>query len=240
MLTFLARALKQAGFNVKMEQSGGLHDKRRPADVEVDDWLVITDWTDSTSLSIDVAIIDPLGDSHSAILKRDGVGAAATKYENRKRKKYEDIKSEFLPFVLEVHGGFGTAAKRLVRELERRRKERECRPNMRTKEGLHQLGEISLVTAIGFELVRRNVRMIIDRSPEDEPLIPSEETKIRMELSRMKERLEKNNDQVDANRYIDDTEPTSMNSPNLGNAGQDGCDQYEEGLITKHDGGYDE
>ena len=84
-------------------------------------------------------------------------------------------------------------------------------------------GEIGLVTAIGFELVRRNVRMIIDRSPEDEPLIPSEETKIRMELSRLKARLEKNDDQVDANRYIGDTELTYMKSANLGNADQDGC-----------------
>ena len=133
----LARAFKQAGFTIKMEQSGGLNDKRRPADVEVDDWLVINDWSHNTSLSIDVAIIDPLGDSHSATLKRDGVGAAAIKYENRKRTKYEDIKSEFLPFLLEFLGGFGTAAKRLVRDLERRRKERECRPNMRAKEGLN-------------------------------------------------------------------------------------------------------
>ena len=70
----LARVFKQAGFSVKMEQSGGLHDKRRPADVEVDDWLVINNWTGSKSLSIDVAIIDPIGDSHSATLRRDGVG----------------------------------------------------------------------------------------------------------------------------------------------------------------------
>ena len=52
--------------------------------------------------------------------------------------------------------------------------------------GSQSLGEINLVTAIGFELVRRNVRMILDRSPEDEPLIPSERTKIRIEMLRKK------------------------------------------------------
>ena len=56
----LARAFKQAGFTVKMEQGGGLLDRRRPGDVEVEDWLVVDNWKDNTSLSIDVAIIDPL------------------------------------------------------------------------------------------------------------------------------------------------------------------------------------
>ena len=69
-----------------------------------------------------------------------------------------------------------------MRELERRRKERECLPNTRDSNCPKSLGDINLVTAIGFELVRRNVRMILDRSPEDEPLIPAERTKIRMEM----------------------------------------------------------
>ena len=195
----LARAFKQAGFDVKMEQSGGLHDKRRPADVEVTDWLVVNDWMDNKSLSIDVAIIDPIADTHSSTLRYNGVGAAATEYENVKRKKYEDIKGAFSPFVLEAHGGFGMGAKRLVKELERKRRERECRPNMRNKEGIQQLGDISLVTAIGFELVRRNVRMILDRSPEDEPLIPAEMTKIRMELLRSKAMAKLSIEQAEAN-----------------------------------------
>ena len=170
----LARAFKQAGFGVKMEQSAGLLDRRRPSDVEVEDWVIISNWSENKSLSIDVAIIDPTGDSHSEILRRDGVGAAASKYEARKRKKHKDIKGEFSPFVIEAQGGFGTEAKRLVRELERRRKERECVPNMRNPENCQHLGEINLVTAIGFEQMRRNVRMILDRSPEDEPLIAKE------------------------------------------------------------------
>ena len=178
----VARAFKQAGFEVKMEQSGGLLDKRRPGDVEVKDWVVINNWENSRSLSIDVAIIDPTGNSHAAILRRDGVGAAAPRYQMRKVKKYEDVEGMFLPFVLEVQGGFGQEAKRLVRELERRRKERECVPNTRGFDGTQQLGEINLVTAIGFELARRNARMILDRSPQEQPLIPSERTKIRMEM----------------------------------------------------------
>ena len=101
---------------------------------------------------------------------------------------FKDIKVMFSPFVIEAHGGFGNEAKKLVRELERRRKERQCLPNMRTTESFQPLGEINLVTAIGFELVRRNVRMILDRSPEEEPLIPAEKTRIRLEMARKKRR----------------------------------------------------
>ena len=88
----------------------------------------------------------------------------------------------FSPFVIEAYGGFGKEAKKLVRELERRRKERECRPNTRTPGKFEPLGGINLVTAIGFELVRRNVRMILVRAPEEEPLVPSDRTKIRLEM----------------------------------------------------------
>ena len=85
-------------------------------------------------LSIDVAIIDATGDSHAGLLGTDGVGAAATKYQERKRKNYSDMKGEFSPFVIEAQGRFGKEAKKLVRELERRRKERECVPNIRNTE----------------------------------------------------------------------------------------------------------
>ena len=96
----------------------------------------------------------------------------------------------FSPFVIEAHGGFGNEAKKLVRELERRRKEKEGLPNTRGSDSFQPLGEINLVTAIGFELVRRNVRMILDRSPQEEPLIPAEKTKIRLEMSRKKQSSE--------------------------------------------------
>ena len=131
LTSLLARALSQAGFRVKMEQSGGLLDQRRPGDVEVEDWVVINNWKKNKALSIDVAISDPTGDSHSEILRRDGVRAAASRYEDPKRKKYRDMKGHFSPFVLEAQGGFGMEAKSLVRELERRRKKRECVANMR-------------------------------------------------------------------------------------------------------------
>ena len=144
----------------------------------MEDWVLIGDWEENTSLSIDVAIIDPTGDSHSGILRKKGVGAAATKYEDRKRRKYIDMKGKFSPFVLEPQGRFGNEAKRLVRELGKRRKERQCLPNIRGSIGVHPRGDINLVTAIGFELARRNVRMILDRSPEDEPLITTEKTKV--------------------------------------------------------------
>ena len=90
--------------------------------------------------------------------------------------------------MLEAQGGFGIEAKRLLRELERRRKERECLPNIRNFDKFQPLGQINLVTAISLELVRRNARMILDRSPKDEALIPSKKSKIRMEMSRNKAR----------------------------------------------------
>ena len=96
----LSRAFKQAGFNVKLEQGGGLLDRRRPGDIEVDDWIVVGNWKDNASLSIDVAVIDPTGESHSDTLASDGVGAAATKYQRRKWKTYEDIKGMFSPFII--------------------------------------------------------------------------------------------------------------------------------------------
>ena len=111
----LARAFKQAGFQVKMEHDGGLKDRRRPGDVEVEAWLVVNNWTNNTSLSIDLAIIDPTGDSHSGQLRTGGVGAAATKHQKRKIKTYSDIKGMFIPFILEAQGGFGIEAKKLVR-----------------------------------------------------------------------------------------------------------------------------
>ena len=59
----MLRAFKQAGFEVKMEQDGGLLDRRRPGDLEVKDWVVISNWKENASLSIYVEIIDPTGDS---------------------------------------------------------------------------------------------------------------------------------------------------------------------------------
>ena len=47
-----------------------------------------------------------------------------------------------------------------------------------------------MATAIGLELVRKNVRMILDRSPENKPLVPSQRAKIGLEITRNKERAE--------------------------------------------------
>ena len=119
----LARVFEEAGFSVRMEQSAGFLDKRRPADVEVEDWVVISKWEGNKALTIDVAITDSTGDSYSTVLKLHGVGAAATHYEDRKRNTYKDIKDTH-PLFSKLNGGFGKEAKRLVRELERRRKKR--------------------------------------------------------------------------------------------------------------------
>ena len=134
------------------------------------------------------------------------MGAAAAKYQTRKRKTYEDIKGMFSPFIIEAQGGFGKEAKKIVRELERRRKERECFPNTRSVDTVQPLGGINLVTAIGFELVRRNVRMILDRAPEDETLIPSERTKIRLEMMRKKQMARQRAKKLSGANPFSDTE----------------------------------
>ena len=82
-------------------------------------------------------------------------------------------------------------------------------PNTRIIDGSQSLGDINLVTAIGFELVRRNVRMIVDRSPESERLIPAEKTQIRLEMASKKVKAEIRNEKVLNSGYPGDTELTS-------------------------------
>ena len=135
----VARAFKQAGFEVRLEQGGVLLDNRRPGDVEVRDWVIVSNWNNDTALSIDVAIIDATGDYHSGFQREEGAGAAATKYEKRKINTYKDIKGEFIPFILEAQGGFGHQAKKLVRELEKRRKEENAYPTPAVLKGFNQL-----------------------------------------------------------------------------------------------------
>ena len=61
-------------------------DRRRPSGIEVEYWVVINNCKENKSFSIDVVIIDPMADHHSAKFMSDGVGTAATKYEDRKQK----------------------------------------------------------------------------------------------------------------------------------------------------------
>ena len=185
----LARAFKQSGFDVETETGGGLLDRRRPGDVEVHDWLLVRNWNLETSFCIDVAVIDATGDNHIDCLRKGGPGAAATKYESVKWKEYKDIKRKFVPFILEAQGGFGKEAKKLVKELWKRKRERECVPNTRIWNEDEPMANMELVKAIGFELVRRNARMIQDRTPKYETLIPAERTRIRFEILRSKERV---------------------------------------------------
>ena len=103
-----------------MEQGAANHDQKRQAD------LLVQDWKPGVELYIDVAVIDPTGESHAEELAKHGVGAAATVYQKRKWKTYEDIQGIFSPIIIEAQGGFGIEAKKIVRELEKRMKEREC------------------------------------------------------------------------------------------------------------------
>ena len=46
---FVVRAFKQAGFEVRMEQDGELHHKKRPGDVEVQEGVAIRNWEENRS-----------------------------------------------------------------------------------------------------------------------------------------------------------------------------------------------
>ena len=61
---------------------------------------------------------------------------------------------------------------------------------MRSSNDSKLWGEINLGIAIGLELVRQNVRMILERSPENKPLVPSERTKIGLKTTRNEGRIE--------------------------------------------------
>ena len=61
---------------------------------------------------------------------------------------------------------------------------------MRSSNDSKLWGEINLATAIGLELVRKDVRMILDRLPENKLLVPIEGTNIGLEITLNKERAE--------------------------------------------------
>lgn len=76
--------------------------------------------TGTSKYMIDVSIIYPAADSHSA-LASTAQCAAATKRENEKREKYDRIAIRngfiFVPFVIESFGAIGKCADQLIKEL---------------------------------------------------------------------------------------------------------------------------
>ena len=81
-------ALKEAGFEVRYEQKGGLTDKRRPGDV------MVLNWEEGRHLLLDVAVINPLCESHRGELEKWGAGAAADAYEQKKIDTYPEYKKK--------------------------------------------------------------------------------------------------------------------------------------------------
>ena len=68
-------------------------------------------------------------------------------------------------------------AKRIVREMGEEERKENISPISSIQKTFNPWRG-NLVTAIGFELVRRNTRILLDRLAHDEPLIPSERINI--------------------------------------------------------------
>ena len=98
----LAMVFKQTGFKIKMDQDRLLLGKRCPGDVEVINRVSTINWREETTLSVDVAIIDPTADCHSGVLRQVDVEAAAYTYQVRKRTKYGYFNGRLSPLDLKA------------------------------------------------------------------------------------------------------------------------------------------
>ena len=104
----LAQELTNAGYKANIEQNGGSDLGDKPGDILVDRW------NDDKDLLIDTAVIKQKNFGYKTYLADEEAGAAATVYEGVKRTKYAKLidwtRFNFLPFILEVQGGIGSAA----------------------------------------------------------------------------------------------------------------------------------
>ena len=117
------------------------------------------------------SFIDPTGHAHARQLLEGGVGNAATRYEETKRKRYSDIEEsefEFIPFILEAQGGVGKAAITFSKELERRKRLKTCSATR------DRSGKLDLLTALNIEVQRFNSTAILEPVPFVEPLCGSD------------------------------------------------------------------
>ena len=165
----VARAARDVGFKTDLEHGGGLGDQRRPGDV------IIYNWRAGRHLLIDVAVINPLCSTNVSNLLSDGVGEAATAYQEIKVNTYPDLdftKYGFLPFIIEATGGMGKAAHGFCKELKSRRESLSF--NNEDDELRRQTSQDPLVVALSVELQRTNSRMVLERTPQSRNLIESE------------------------------------------------------------------
>ena len=118
----VAVEVRNAGYEVTIEQNGGSGLDDRPGDIRVHRW------SGDKDLLIDTAVINPRGSNHRRFLAGSGVGAAATAYEDTKIQRYAKLidykKYDFLPFIFEVQGGIGDRATSFIQELIKRKRQR--------------------------------------------------------------------------------------------------------------------
>ena len=178
----IAQACRTAGYEVNIEDSGGLNDGRRPGDVRVKRWRLGKD------LLIDCAVIDPTVENHYRNLI-NGPGVAATEYEQIKIDKYSDIdrnKFDFIPFLVETHGTFGNAAIRFCKELHRRKLEKSCLRIDSLQSQNDPISKFDLAKSIAIEVQRWNANMILDRSPRETSSGNSDLSEVAMAVSKWK------------------------------------------------------
>ena len=111
-------------------------------------------------------MIHPFCESLIDELIKAGAGAAATTYEEIKRRKYRGKTNEnlfdFLPFIMETSLGIGKSADEFVIELEEKRTRRACYKNELTAVD-KGIKSDHLITALSFDLQRSNAEMILER-----------------------------------------------------------------------------
>ena len=112
------------------------------------------------------------------LLSEGGVGAAADAWGQKKVEKYQDKIDPkcdiFMPFIMEVQGGFGREAKNFMIELERRKLQRSCG----TSKAPQSISNLELATTLSIELQRLNSGMILQRLPHDEALEVKERARL--------------------------------------------------------------
>ena len=149
-------AAERAGYRAEVEHAGGTTGQQRPGDV------AIFGFDEGRTLLVDVAVIEAGNHAEAAV---GGSGSAATAYETRKWKRYSaelDLSAfRFLPFVVEVSGGLGAAAKWLCGTLDEKRKQRLSSHVGKRRSKRARASDLEVV--INVAVTRTSAMMVVNR-----------------------------------------------------------------------------
>ena len=203
----LAVEVRNAGYEVTIEQNGGSGLDDKPGDIR------IHRWSGDKDLLIDTAVINPRGSNHRRFLAGGGVGAAATAYEDTKIQRYAKLidyeKYDFLPFILEVQGGIGDRATAFIQELIKRKRQRLAN----LSRGLYNaknvgFANLDIIAALSIEVQRANAENILQRLPRDNTLKVSEIRRCKLSAIEVREEARRRIEERKKNNLKDHWSPT--------------------------------